>query len=367
MLDPTLSQKLTALGQALINQEAAKVLVEPQDRSTGFWFGGGNIVQDRDGSYLAIGRFRNFGDSRTGVGAGARGLEMAIYRSPEPLGPYEKIKSFSKADLKTNGKAVVSIEGTALHWDGDTLEVFVSTEKDIPYPAGFESFQKPGTGVWSIDRLHAGSVEDLSADSLEEIVIHDEPAVLHAKDPVVTDLPDGSLALIYCNHPFSWSSSNTSVTVRKPGSSTYEHLTDFMLARGPVWDIAATRLTDRLAIPKVGAFADLPDMSLYFYDGCECLRQMDENPRAVKRPRGYSCEELSGIAGGIDTEFPSIERISLHAPLFISPHGTGCSRYVDTLVTDGGILASWQQSQEDLSQPLVGHFLPMEEVEKILS
>ena len=77
-------------------------------------------------------------------------------------------------------------------------------------------------------------------------------------------------------------------------------------------------------------------------------------------------EEIGGIAAGVDDEFPKIESVSVEAPLFISPHGTGCSRYVATLMTEDGIFANWQQSQPDLSQPLVGHFLPMEKVAEIL-
>ena len=37
-----LAAKLTKLGQALVNQEQARVIVPPQQDSTGFWFGGGN-------------------------------------------------------------------------------------------------------------------------------------------------------------------------------------------------------------------------------------------------------------------------------------------------------------------------------------
>lgn len=80
MLTDEQKQKLTTLSSELINQEAARILVEPQDRSTGYWFGGGNVIQDRDGSILICGRYRNYGDSRTGVGAGERGLELAIFR-----------------------------------------------------------------------------------------------------------------------------------------------------------------------------------------------------------------------------------------------------------------------------------------------
>jgi hypothetical protein len=36
-------------------------------------------------------------------------------------------------------------------------------------------------------------------------------------------------------------------------------------------------------------------------------------------------------------------------------------------MTKDGIFATWQQSQDDLSQPLVGHFLSMDRVREILS
>ena len=122
-----------------------------------------------------------------------------------------------------------------------------------------------------------------------------------------------------------------------------------------------------MQVPCVGILKDLPPLSLYFYDGAECLRQHDENTKAVSRPRGYSCEEIGGLAWGFDKDFPNMERLSVNFPLFISPYGTGCSRYISTLCTDTALHAAWQQSQDDLSQPLVGHSLDMEEVEKTLS
>ena len=68
-----------------------------------------------------------------------------------------------------------------------------------------------------------------------------------------------------------------------------------------------------------------------------------------------------------DSEFPKIQRLSIDFPLFVSPNGTGCSRYVSTLFTRGGIMASWQQSQPDLSQPLVGNFLDAKNYKEILT
>ena len=181
------------------------------------------------------------------------------------------------------------------------------------------------------------------------------------------ELENGITGLIFCNHPHTWSSSSTGVAVRKPGSKNFKVLTEEVLPRGPVWDVAATRVTEKMTVPRVGVLADQPPLSLYFYDGAECLRQLDESPSAVKRPRGWSCEEIGGVAWSYDGDFPQMDRLTVNAPLFVSPHGTGCSRYISTLVTEDGIFAAWQQSQDDLSQPLVGHFLPMHRVHEILA
>ncbi len=366
---PDSSENLIRLAKALVDQEKASILIPAQHPSTGFWFGGGNIVQAPDGSFLIVGRYRNFGDSRTGVGAGDRGLELAIFRADSFDAPFEKMLSWSKEDLKSGEKEVVSIEGASLLVGANGVELFVSTEKDVAYPEGYEEYQKPGTGVWSIDRLAASVFLDLPKSPIEEVVVGKEPSRLHVKDPKAFLLPGGETALIYCNHPHTWASSNTSLALRGRGNAddqTFEHVTDDLLLRGPAWDVAVTRVTDRLPVPKRGRFEDLPDICLYFYCGAENLRQLDANPRAVQRPRGWSCEEIGGLAFGIESDFPKIDRLSVNEALFTSPYGTGCSRYVSTVVTESGICAIWQQSQEDLSQPLVGHFLPMETVEKIL-
>ena len=367
MPTPEISESLTRLALGLVNQHSAQVIVEPQQRSTGFWFGGGNVVSGPDGALYVVGRYRNYGDSRTGVGAGARGLELAIFRADSVSGPWEKIASWSKADLDCEGKAVVSIEGSSLLFGDDGVELFVSTEMDIAYPAEASDFQKPGTGVWTVNRLAAPEISKLKGAAVEELVVGRDLAHLHVKDPTAFRRSNGDTALIYCNHPYTWSSSNTSLAIRPAGVTKFEHVTDQMLQRGPVWDIAVTRVTDLMPVPQLGRLAGADALSLYFYCGAEGLRQLDENPQAVKRPRGWSCEEIGGVAFGVNDEFPTIERLSIDQAFFTSPHGTGCSRYVSTVVLPDGIFTCWQQSQPDLSQPLVGHFTPMETVEQMLS
>jgi hypothetical protein len=94
---------------------------------------------------------------------------------------------------------------------------------------------------------------------------------------------------------------------------------------------------------------------------------LDEHEQAVKRARGYSCEEIGGVAYFLDGDMSRVYRLSQNKPLFISPYGTGCSRYVDVLATGDGLYATWQQSQDDLSQPLVINFISRDEAVKLLA
>ena len=127
-----------------------------------------------------------------------------------------------------------------------------------------------------------------------------------------------------------------------------------------------TRGTSVLDVPSIGLFAET-DVSLMFYDGGECVRNLDEHAQAVKRPRGYSCEELGGVGYFLNGDLEKIQRLSATEPMFVSPHGTGCSRYVDVLKTSDGFFATWQQAQADGSQPLVVNTVSMDEVATMLA
>ena len=355
-------KKLTRLGQALVDQEKARVIVPPQQNSTGFWFGGGNMIESAEGDLFVVGRYRNFGDSRTGIGAGERGLELAIFKSTDRGETFEKVASWNKSDLDVSDCKVLSIEGSALHWTDHGVELFVSTEKDeIGYPEGFEGYLKPGTGVWTIDKLFAETIDGLRKSSPEPFWSSDDPNHVHIKDPFVYDSGSGEATVFFCTHPFSWSSSNTGfIDSERQNDVVYD-----FISRGASWDVAMTRGTCLIDVPMTGVFEDL-DVTLMFYDGGECVRNLDEHKSAVSRPRGYSCEELGGLGYFTGGNLSEIERLSRYSPLFISPHGTGCSRYVDVLSTGEGMYATWQQAQQDGSQPLVMNFLSQDEIEQIL-
>jgi hypothetical protein len=361
-------QALVRLLSVLVDQRQARVLVSPYRDAPGFWFGGGNLVLDPGGTIWLSGRYRNFGDSRTGLQAGERGLECTILRSDDGGQSFSRVRSWSKADLSRN-EEVLSIEGTALHRLPDgAWELFISSEKASPYPEALRHYQKAGTGVWSIDRIVGASVEELDAATIAPVLAgSDRPEYLHVKDPAVFDGPDEETRMVFCSHPYCWTSSNSGLARRRAGENAFRVQTWEMASRGTTWDVAVTRVTDRMPVPPVGPFAGRPACSVYFYDGAECVRSHEQSSLAYARPRGYSCEEIGGAFWGEDGAWPDVNRLSLLEPLFISPWGTGASRYVHSLVTSEWILVTWEQSQEDGSQPLVGHRVSMKEVKQILA
>ena len=209
-LPPALERKLIRLGTRLIDPKRGRRLVEPTKDRDGFWFGGGNSVRDpRDGSLYLIGRYRDAGDSRTGLTAGSRGRALAIFRSTDNGRSFAEVRTWDKSDLYC-GSAVLSIEGSALRLNKRRVQVLVSTEKVRLYPRSVAAFQKPGTGVWSIDAFAATSIDLLDPqESIAPLLSSDDPAYLHLKDPNLSVGMGRQPLLLYCAHPYTWSASTS--------------------------------------------------------------------------------------------------------------------------------------------------------------
>ena len=362
-LPEPIEERLARLARALVDDSAASVVREPAANAPGFWFGSGGIARDAHGTYYICGRYRDAGDSRTGLAAGRRGWKLVVARSSNPLGPFEEIWSAEKPALSTNRGEVVSIEGSALlQRDDGSVELYLSSEKRRPYPEPVSSAQKPDTGIWDIDVVRAASFDAFDPARLEPLLWSEDPVKLHVKDPSVSVSPSGGTVLIFCHHGFNWSSSSTGMMWRERGCDEWSEPSFNVMEHGLTWDVAVTRVTSRLPLPQVGVLASCPAVSLYFYDGSECVR---EHPSS--RPKGYSCEELGGAAYGLDQEMPAFVRLSALEPMFVSRCGTGCHRYVNAYADSEGVVAVWQMSNERGAQPLYGRFLPMDEVAEILS
>lgn len=359
--------KLVELGKRVIDQKQAKILIPPLKNAPGFWFGSGNMIEDAQGRIYLCGRYRNSGDSRTGVAAGTRGAELAIFRSVDGAKSFEKILSFSKKDLSFEGHEVLSIERSWLHPIEEGVELYVSSEKiGFSYPEEVVSYQKQGTGVWTIDIMRADSVEALDPSTIGLLLKGEDPQYLHFKDPMTYTNERGDTVLMFSTHPFSWASSNTGLTVRPKAKDRFGQINYTFFPRGFTWDVAISRICGVIKVPRIGSFAGHPQVYLFFYDGGESMRNYEEHAQAVKRPRGYSCEEIGGLAYTTEEDFPQIHRLSVNLPMFVSPYGTGCSRYMAAMQTERGIYGIWEQSQPDVSQPLVMNFVSSEDLEALL-
>lgn len=355
--------RLLAVGRILIDQERARIVVKPQRPAEGHWFGGGNLVEGPDGAYYLCGRYRNAGDSRTGLGAGERGRELSVFRSDNGCESFEKVLSLSKEALAVDGLPVVSIEGCAMQFIDGGVRLFVSTEKaGIEYPPALSDYHKRGTGVWTIEEIRAADVAGLEAAPIRTVLSADEPEYLNVKDPFLYT-EGGEQRLGFCTHPFTWASSNTAFA-RETAPGVFSARFG-VVPRGAAWDVAITRVTSVVPVPQVGCFRDRA-YSLVFYDGGECMRQLDEHEQAVHRPRGYSCEELGGLAVIVDGDFETFTRVSRFRPAFVSPWGTGCSRYVKVCWGERTVFATWQQGQADGSQPLVLNTVARTEIDRLL-
>ena len=368
-LDSDLEQRLIGLCRRLIDQRQARVVVPPEANQPGFWFGGGNIARGADGCLYLVGRYRNAGDSRTGLSAGMRGWKLSIFRWPHVRDTPERILDFCKEDLSCGGHDVLSIEGSAIRFDSSGVELVVSTEKKgVRYPEPYGNYLKPGTGIWSVDRIRASSVDQLDDAEVLPWLDSADPSTVHIKDPFWYE-SESERWLLFCSHPFSWTSSGTGYLKLLDDWEVQERraqlpVFDFF-RRGNVWDVAMSRGTCLVDVPGCGEFANRR-VRLMFYDGGECVRDLDQHAKSVERPRGYSCEELGGVAYSVDGRWDRWWRLSELEPMFVSPWGTGCSRYVDVFRDHDGLIATWQQSQPDRSQPLVVNHISDDEIEALL-
>ena len=143
--------QLKELGTRIMDQHAARIIVPPLGNSSGYWFGGGNLILNQDGEILISGRFRNEGDARTGTGAGERGLECAIFRAKNRP-PLLKSFSLSKDQLSFDHE-VVSIEGVSLLpslRSSTEYDLYVSTGEKYTLPKAVDSFPK----TWNRSLVH---------------------------------------------------------------------------------------------------------------------------------------------------------------------------------------------------------------------
>jgi hypothetical protein len=136
--------------------------------------------------------------------------------------------------------------------------------------------------------------------------------MIHIKDPSVSSGPRGETVLIFCHHPYCWSCSSAGIVIRSDDNGEWGAPRFDVFRHGYTWDVAISRLTCRLPLPKIGVLADMEPLSLWFYDGGECLTDDDrtgmfqsvlENPQRVAPPADAGIgRKPFGMAGRKEVE-----------------------------------------------------------------
>ena len=387
---------LVELSKEFVNQQKCKVIVAPNEDLTGFWFGAGNIVEvneevegiKQQTLYLS-GRYRNFGDSRKGLELGQRGISVALFSSTDKGTTWKLAKEWNKHELSQHlSQKILSIEGNCLYFNESTKkwEFYISSEKEKEYPQEISEYRKPGTGIWSIDVIQSdtSSILTLNPSSIREVISTSSEDILHVKDPFVYSYFRSSdqkriTKMIFCTHPFNWSSSNCALAVRENEEDVFNyHIeNDQFVGRGKCWDVSVCRITSKFDVPPLLIHQiksqinqqeklDKEDeekeekYSFYYYDGAECVRELEQNKVGIIRSRGHSCEELGGLF--IQKNDGELKRISLKFPMFISPFGSGCCRYISSYALSEGVITIWQQSQNSFAQSLVATYYSFDDL-----
>jgi len=115
--------------------------------------------------------------------------------------------------------------------------------------------------------FYASSSSSLSSSS-------SDPCYLHFKDPNLWNAPSANptkIHLLFCTHSFSWSSATTGSACFVKDSNHELKLSGKVnpdvFPRGTTWDVAVSRITGSLSLPRIGILESFPSLSLFAYDG----------------------------------------------------------------------------------------------------
>ena len=143
----------------------------------------------------------------------------------------------------------------------------------------------------------SASVESLDISTIKTVISTQDANTLHIKDPVATRIKNDQTELIYCNHPFSWSSSNTGLALAVNNESSFTKISDSILPRGNSWDVACSRITEILPNPQIGSFINSPPLSFYFYDGQNAYVHSIKIPKQLKDQEDTSVKNSVVLPG----------------------------------------------------------------------
>lgn len=294
------------------------VVAEPVGDGPGYWAGAPAVCRDLDTGdiylYYRIRRPRNVEPERGG--------ECRILRSEDGV-HFEPVWSAVKSQFGSD-----SMERAALGRGPDGVWRL------------FLSYVDPDTKKWRVDRMEADRPDSFDPTTTECLFDPDDLGVEGVKDPVLFHHDGAHHMILSYATPLSdveggdgamhatADAYNTGLVVSRTGLATsgngrdYDWQGDLFSPETDGWD----RWCRRICCVVPG-----PDGLTAYYDGAA---DVSEN-----------YEERTGIAVGPDLR--SLTSATPDGPCLVSPHATGCLRYMDALILDDRVLYYYELARPD--------------------
>ncbi|MBD3182056.1 hypothetical protein GF312_07180 [Candidatus Poribacteria bacterium] len=308
----------------LFDPKEGITILEPPGEGKGYWIGAPGAIYDEEHKKFYIYYRRRKPREMDGEIEVGRGYECGISESTDGIN-FTEIWTASKRHFGS-----ISVERSAI----------------VKIPKGkyrlYISYVSPEDNKWKIDMLEANSPGEFDPATRKPILDPNDCDCEGVKDPYIIIVGGLYYMLVsYATTPKAETeglhdtadifntgktSSNTGLALSSDGVD-FKWMGDVLAPPGKGWNAYASRVTCVLYVPPVFNV---------FYDGGADV--------------GENYEEKTGLA--ISFDLMNYHHVTLDKPLLVSPHASGCLRYMDAIRLDGKIYYYYEYARPDGSHEL---------------
>jgi len=304
----------------LFNPQEGVTVLNPPEAGVGYWVGAPSILYDRETSKFYL--YYRIRKPRP-----ARGIKCFVAESVDGV-KFSPIWEATKEEFHSP-----SIERACL----------VKT-RDAKYRL-YISYVDPESKQWRIDMMEASSPDKFKVSERKQILTASSIKCEGVKDPYVL-IVGGQYYMIVSYAPtpvkigedlkekmhMTGDVYNTGITKSHTGLALSCDGVNFkwwgdILSPGESWDAYASRIS---------CVVYLPPIFTAFYDGSASVKE--------------NYEEKTGIA--ISFDLLHYKKLSLDKPELVSPHASGCLRYMDSIIVEDEIYYYYEYARPDGSHEI---------------
>ncbi len=300
---------------ALLNPEEGMTILEPPGSGTGYWTGASSVLYDEKTSkfylYYRIRKPRPI-----------RGGECYIAQSKDGI-KFSPIWGAKKEEFDSSSVERASLIRTR---DG-SYRLYISSVD-------------PVDNRWCIDVMEASHPKEFKVNERKRVLSPSPIPCEGIKDPYVLVVEEKYYMIVsYAPTPKEASGElrkkmhltadvyNTGIAKSHTGLALSNDGVNFkwwgdILSPGKGWDAYASR---------IGCVLCLPPVFIAFYDGSSTVKE--------------NYEEKTGL--GISFDLMHYQKITKEEPLLVSPHASGCLRYMDCIIVHGELYYYYEYAREN--------------------